>query len=114
MIYTLFANNREQALNETELLGPLVGYIENEDQVIYGSYPKDTPNAQITVSGQAYVDKKFDNIKRDSWYTLSVPFPVRMNTIKNADDLTAALNYGSDYIFQDLTVLQEPTTEVVG
>lgn len=58
----------------------------------------DAHDKSLTILGDAYIDVQFDNVKRDKWYAFSVPFPVKMDAVKNAKTL-GTLVYGSDYMF---------------
>ncbi|MBO7367935.1 MAG: fibronectin type III domain-containing protein [Paludibacteraceae bacterium] len=55
-------------------------------------------SSELSIRGDAYIDVKFDNVKRDKWYAFTVPFPVNMYGVLDAQTLSP-LVYGSDYIF---------------
>ncbi len=61
-----------------------------------GQYDEHDKN--LTILGDAYIDVQFDNVKRDKWYAFTVPFPVKMDEVKNAQTLSP-LVYGTDYLF---------------
>ena len=54
--------------------------------------------SELLILGDAYIDVQFDNVKRDKWYAFTVPFPVKMDEVKNAQTLSP-LVYGTDYLF---------------
>ena len=55
-------------------------------------------SSELVILGDAYIDVQFDNVKRDKWYAFTVPFPVKMDEVKNAQTLSP-LVYGTDYLF---------------
>ncbi|MBO7367167.1 MAG: fibronectin type III domain-containing protein, partial [Paludibacteraceae bacterium] len=59
----------------------------------------DGHSKSLTILGDAYIDVQFDEVKRDKWYAFSVPFSVKMDAVKNAENLGAAMVYGKDYLF---------------
>ncbi|MBQ6732830.1 MAG: fibronectin type III domain-containing protein, partial [Paludibacteraceae bacterium] len=54
----------------------------------------DEHHKSLTILGDAYIDVQFDNVKRDKWYAFTVPFPVKMDEVKNAQTLSP-LVYGT-------------------